>query len=354
MYFRKERNFIVAYDFGIVQGKWDITTGQFIGKSGKPVKSVPHAFVYNNLPSYRRDGDELGYIIRKYREWLSDSWRGYTYTNQRGARLEQLISLNLYPAEITDLDDNTPLDRALVGYLVENCNSRYSISAVQRYISEKKYADLLRDKPDWYREVFNRLMVDVNHNNMPYDYVKNMLNRCLNEKVNHFFGSQYDIVSRMTTIIKDYYRICSSIYGSVKITPNVLSNMGHLYALEKEWKDKHYNEVLNNNNNCPWLYYEDETYIIRPILTREGFHEEGESQHNCVERLYMEKVYKGQTHVVTVRKKTNPNKSYITCEVTNDGSIWQYLLACNSSPRDTADIALKKTYAEHIKREMAK
>lgn len=353
MDFRKERNFIVAYEFGTMQGKWDITSGQFIGKSGKPVKSVPHAFVYNNLPSYRREGNELGYIIRKYREWLSDSWRGYHYTTQRGIRLEQLISLNLYPSEFSDLDDTTALDRPLVAYLVEHCNSCYSAGRVRRYLNEKKYAALLEDKPEWYQEVFNRLMLNGN-DSLPYDYVKNMLNRCMNEKVNHFFSSSYDTVNRLTNIINDYYRICNTLYGSVKINPNVLSNMGHLYALEQEWKDKHYNEVLNTNNNCPWLYYEDETYIIRPILTREGFHAEGESQHNCVERLYMEKVYKGQTHVVTVRKKANPNKSYITCEVTNDGSIWQYLLACNSSPRDSADIALKKTYAEHIKKEMAK
>ena len=352
MDFRKERNFIVAYEFDTMQGKWDITTGQFIGKSGKPVKSIPRAFVYSNLPSYRRAGQELGYIIRMYREWLSDSWHNYHYTEQRGARLEQLISLNLYPSGFSDLDDTATLDKPLVSYLIENCNGCYSANRVRRYLNEKKYAALLEDKPEWYQDVFNHLMVNGNES-LPYDYVKNMLNRCMNEKVNYFFKSQSDTVSRLIVILQDYYRICNALYDSVKINPNVLSNMGHLYALEKEWKDRNYNEVLNTNNNCPWLYYEDETYIIRPILTREGFHAEGESQHNCVERLYMEKVYEGKTHVVTVRKKANPNKSYITCEVSNDGTIWQYLLACNSRPRNDADIALKQAYAEHIKREMA-
>lgn len=353
MDFRKERNFIVAYELGMMQGKWDITTGQFIGKSGKPVKTVPHAFVYENLPSYYREGAELGYILRKYREWVSNSWHDYRYTTARGARLEQLISLNLYPSEFADLDDTTPLDRDLVNYIKENHNRCYNASRVKRYLTEKKYNALLQDKPSWYQDVFLRLMSADGEMEMPYDYIKTMLNRCLTEKVNFFFDGNYDTVGRITKIVRDYYRICNTLYGSVKVNPNVLTNIAHLYALEMEWKDKHYNEILNTNNNCPWLYYEDETYIIRPILTREGFHEEGEAQHNCVERMYMERVYKGTTHVVTIRKKTNPNRSYITCEVTNDGYIKQYFLACNSTPRDRADVELKKTYTEHIKRGMA-
>ena len=52
MNFVKERNFIVAYYCGEKQGAWDIISGQFIGKSGKPVKSVPSCFTYNNLPCF--------------------------------------------------------------------------------------------------------------------------------------------------------------------------------------------------------------------------------------------------------------------------------------------------------------
>ena len=95
--------------------------------------------------------------------------------------------------------------------------------------------------------------------------------------------------------------------------------------------------------------YENDTFVVKPLLTKEDFHKEGEAQRNCVERLYMEKVYEGHTHVVTVRLKTNPDKSYITCEVTNNGLIYQYLAFGNETPNDEAAKNFKKEYQQHLK-----
>ena len=75
MEFRKERNFIVAYDGVIKMGAWDISNGSFIGKSGKPVKNVPSCFTYRNLPSWRGTGaNDLAYAIYWYRTNLSDDY----------------------------------------------------------------------------------------------------------------------------------------------------------------------------------------------------------------------------------------------------------------------------------------
>ena len=122
-----------------------------------------------------------------------------------------------------------------------------------------------------------------------------------------------------------------------------------LKYLEKEYRNAHYNEELAKYNDKKWLYYENDTFVVKPLLTKEDFHNEGEAQRNCVERLYMEKVYKGHTHVVTVRRKTDPDKSYITCEVTNNGLIYQYLAFGNSTPKDAAATSFKKEYQQHLK-----
>lgn len=346
MEYRKERNFIVAYDGVLKLGAWNISDGSFIGKSGKPVKTVPSCFTYNNLPeSYdvRRNNAELedilGYTIRCFREWCN---RGYfNYTKQRGQRLEQLVSLGLYPYCDDDLDSKTPLTKDLVAYLKENHNSQYSSRIVREYNAEKKYSDFLRNKPDYIKYIFKQLISDL-----PYEYLKTILNRAEHEHVVMYYGN-YNL-SSLTQLIRRYYEICMQLYGNVEIKPNLLSNYAHLLYLEKEYKDAHYNENLMKHNNKAWLYYKNETFVVKPLLTKDDFHNEGERQNNCVERMYMERVHDGKTHVVTVRRVNNPDKNYITCEVSNNGLIVQYLAKCNCHPTERDAIEFKRTLQEYF------
>lgn len=83
-------------------------------------------------------------------------------------------------------------------------------------------------------------------------------------------------------------------------------------------------------------------------MTKTEFHNEGKAQRNCVERMYMDKVVDGETHVVTVRKKSAPNDSYITCEVSNSRRIIQYLARFNRRPSDKADTDFYHEYASHL------
>jgi hypothetical protein len=63
--------------------------------------------------------------------------------------------------------------------------------------------------------------------------------------------------------------------------------------------------------------------------TTEDFKNEALAMNNCVYNMYLRRVVDGSTNVVFIRKKSNPTKSYITCEVTNSGKIWQFYLANN-------------------------
>lgn len=346
MNFVKERNFIVAYDGVIKLGSWDISNGSFIGKSGKPVKTVPSCFTYSNLPEswdVRRNNAELddilGYTIRCFRDWCNKCY--FNYTKQRGQRLEQLVSLGLYPYCDDDLDSKTPLTKDLVTYLKENNNSQYNSRIVREYTAEKKYADFLRDKPDYIKHIFKQLISDL-----PYEYLKTILNRAEHEHVIMYYGN-YNL-SSFAQFIRRYYEICMQLYGNVEIKPNLLSNYAHLLYLEKEYKDAHYNENLMKYNDKAWLYYKNETFIVKPLLTKDDFHNEGERQNNCVERMYMERVHDGKTHVVTVRRVNDPDKNYITCEVSNNGKIIQYLARCNNHPTESDAIEFKKTLQDYF------
>lgn len=346
MEFIKERNFIVAYFLGEKQGAWNITTGQFIGKSGKPVKTVPACFTYNNLPSwlYNNKNDVLGYAIKWFRVNFCSKDSYNVYSRHCGENLERLLSVGLVPNGVSTLNSEIILNKDIINYVKTELDYNYDSIRIQRYLAKKKFQQYCDTLPDWAKEVFTVLITD----NIPYDYLKTMLNRIISERADMLYTG-YNKISEMRRLVENYYNISMTLYGKVEVEKNILTKYAILKYLDEEYKNTHYNEVLNKNNNKPWLYYENETFIVKPILTKEDFHNEGERQHNCVERLYMEKVYEGSTHIVTVRRKSDPNANYITCEVSKRGNIVQYLAAFNQFVIDYDAKQFKNEYAEHLK-----
>lgn len=341
MEFVKERNFIVAYDNSLKVGAWDITTGQFIGKSGKPVRGVPQCFTFNNLPEWRGRG-LLGYAIYWYRNKFTHVYDP-DYNEEKGARFEQLLSLGLFPSKPETLNNKLNLSKKIVDYIKEECDSYYDNCRVNKYLTMIQHEQYVNTLPDWAQEVFSCLL----NADFPVDYIKTALNRIISEHVEAIYEG-YHKANSIIDMLVWYYKTSMKMFGEVEIEKNFLTKYAVLKYLEAEYKNAHYNEELAKRNDKEWLYYENDTFVVKPLLTKEDFHKEGEAQRNCVERLYMEKVYKGSTHVVTVRLKTNPDKSYITCEVTNDGRIYQYLAFGNSTPTDEAAKNFKREYQLHL------
>lgn len=345
MNYKKERNFIVANDgFGTVIGKWDILTGEFYGKSGKVVKTVPSCFTYEKLDDhyYGNSPDTiLAKVIRMYRDWIS---HGHIYEQKKAQRLEELISVGLIVDSFYGLDDNIKLTKDLVNYIKEQYNGHYANDRAEAYVVNKKYKDFLKDKPQYIIDIFTRLA-----SKYPADYLKSIITRIINEHVAYMWeGSPEYNCGRLTKLISNYYNYCMDMYGEVKISPNILSNYAQINFLHNEWKNAHYNEVLEKNNNKPFLNFRYGNYFARPLLTREDFHFEGESQHNCVERMYMERVYNNETYIVVVRDINNPNGSLITCEVNHNGKIIQYLATCNRSVYNNDLVNFKNMYQAHL------
>lgn len=98
----------------------------------------------------------------------------------------------------------------------------------------------------------------------------------------------------------------------------------------------------------PSLQYENEDFIVIVPKTQEEYKEEAQNQNNCVYRLYMEQVAEGNTHVVFIRRKNSPNKSYITCEVDNANRIQQYLKSCNEQVSNENAIRFKEEYQKYL------
>lgn len=339
MEYRKERNFIVAYDIeGKVRGKWDILTNNYIGIKGNPIKSLPIAFNINKtaMPEY------LFGALKLIHDWFSTS--GIRRFNvDVGNRLEQLISLRLvinsdYSTALFIIHDKTPLTKDLVTFLNEENDGIYNELGIQRFNFFKEHQSFLNkcgDKKDWAIDVLrNEYEAEI-----PLDFIHGMILRGIHEKV-FDEKSSYDF----HRLIKNWYHMSEYLNYDLEVKHNILTNYVIMRYIYKEDKEKHYDEHLMKYNNQSWLYYENADYIVRPLLTKADFHYEAVIQHNCVERLYMDKVAEGITHVVSVRKKSEPDMPYITCEVTKSHRINQYLLRGNRHISDEADSNFYKEY----------
>jgi len=107
-----------------------------------------------------------------------------------------------------------------------------------------------------------------------------------------------------------------------------------------DWYEKEYN-ILKINS------YEDDEYIIRPLKELDEIFQEAASQHNCLES-YIDYDGKGLHQIYFMRKKDNPNKSFITIEVKNN-KIWQALAKFNEEPEDNIKKILELWESKLIK-----
>lgn len=341
MEYRKERNFIVAYDgTGNCRGKWDILTNQYYGIKGGQVKSKPAAFGIGLI--HDSPDSPLRHALCLVHD-QNTTWQPYNIA--RASRLEQIISVGLYVSNDYSTwrslaINTTPLTKECVQYLNEYANGVYTEQNLENFRifrSHKDFLNSLSEKKEWAEEVL-RNVNDI----VPIDFVQRMIARGIHEKV--FYSETGYGFARL---INEWYNYIDILGDKLEVKHNILTNFTILRWLANEYKQKYYDEKLERNNNLPYLYFENDEYIVRPLISREEFHAEAEAQHNCVERIYMETVYNGETNVVVVRRKDNLDKSFITCEVHN-GVIKQYLYANNRHVYGGSELAFQKLYQNHL------
>ena len=370
----KEKNFIVAFDpneTNKCRGKWDITTGRFYGVRGTITKTIPKAMdsdalwsIYHGQHGYECLSSAIYNAMRIFQEYHHNG-----YPLSIANRLEQLISLDLIVNVSYDTwefmkEDTLPLTKEVVSYLKDNCDNRYSRDSIRNYRflhehvafanrcgEHKDYAmGALKEyleyaSPDDYEDddTYERYL-NCNHDYMQYiEIVKSMIYYAVSE---HLYHSEDE--EDLGRLIFDMIRNMLIVGHKVEAKRWVMSNSIFYASLREDYENAHYDEILREHADMPWLYYENDKYIVRPLISRSDFHKEATAQHNCVESMYLERVFNGHTHVVTIRKKSDPNHSYITCEVTNKHDIRQYLLQYNSRPTDKDDMHFFDEYFHHL------
>lgn len=223
------------------------------------------------------------------------------------------------------------LTRALESY--NNNSLNLMADDIERAVLIAKYPNLPL--------VIRKLIININKEvrDIVIEDIEKIVFRMEHEEWSCFDTDLYYI----TKMLERYINLCNLLHKERTYKNLFLS----ICLMEKEKR------LLNDKLCCDWqpkdkLFYENDDFtIVVPTLATE-FQEEAHEQSNCVFRTYYPKVVRHETHIVFVRKKEKPDISYITCEVSNDGEIIQYLARFNSQVRDSKALTFKAEYKKFL------
>lgn len=158
-----------------------------------------------------------------------------------------------------------------------------------------------------------------------------------------FFGSR----SYMRSYLHELWNWCNMLDK-----PMEKSDFYRQYINTKRTYEQRKNELLDagirkNQLARKALAFEDDTFEVVIPTTNAELVTEGENQHNCVGG-YGQRVAEGSRYVVFIRRKSDPTKAYITCDIYTNGTICQYLTKYNYGVHDVDAVAFKTAYQNHL------
>lgn len=357
----KDRNLlsIRLYDTQSKPYVLDINTGIFLGQQGKPIKTTPKYWNDNifrakeSVPTVNHPLGNLVYVlyyITQRGHSVATAFRQYDGYRQLLGLCDRFQSIgysmsyddvrNLY-AEPTISDADF---RAFAKYHKDNPTATFKEwvrnTAFSRWCTKNgitiddhftaPMAQLIKDNGvnadhiKWYALYLSRGLYDFGE-----------LNGCLSS-VMRWIGTYLDRVKRLGQEPQkgDFIRLYNDAVRTYDL---------HKTEFDNQAIAEHQNSQLHA------LQFEDEQFIVRVPMTSAEIIAEGEAQSNCVGRMYLPKVVEHTRHIVFVRQKSDPDKSFITCEIYNDGSIGQYLLRYNHYvDRDSDAYNFKLKYQEFL------
>lgn len=122
-----------------------------------------------------------------------------------------------------------------------------------------------------------------------------------------------------------------------------------LQQKEDEERKAKLEKKLNKFNKLLKKYKKKYTYssnglIIRPLVSIDEIYNEAQQQNNCVYTNYCEEYLKGETILLVVRKKAEPDKSYCTVEI----SLNDELIQCRAKNNASAPAEVKEFMNEFL------
>lgn len=236
-------------------------------------------------------------------EWhlrlFKDHWNNQIFTRALGVKIDEHCSANLI---------------ALVQRLIRNCNDErlFENNNLPQHIK------MYRQITAWYMKGIYRLGETYGHNYFQYIF-RDTINAAKAMEMTEFPKG-------------DAVRVCNEILRTYDAKKQEINNKRLAEFQRGKWSQ---------------LSFEFGNYQVIIPTTAVEFEKEAEQQHNCVFSMYLSRVMDKRTHVVFVRNKNDLAKSVVTCEVTNEGVIRQFLARGNNTPSEEL-MEFKKAYQIHL------
>lgn len=163
-------------------------------------------------------------------------------------------------------------------------------------------------------------------------------------------------ISRIIHTIIDYKRMCNELGIKFDKSPEYLIQNHDMVAklyrenqakLMEEKRKREELGALEIINECKKYNFEDDEFFIRSVENRNDITDEASQQHNCV-ASYWSRVSRGETMIFFMRRKSNPEKSYVTVELTYDIRIQQAYLKGNQIITDIKTNNFLKTWKKFV------
>lgn len=336
----KEKQYVIfTNDKGNVY-KFDISTGTMLSTKGQPMKSTPTGFITTMEKSVKYTDESTPFVLKALRRF--HECENMSYSHMQSCAKVLLICDKLTSIGFCSRSGryNSDYDVRILKYVDEHLkefakaykdNNELTLHEfVQQHKRQLFFENELKIKCDMYytQEILN-IVYNLHRNG--YLNIEQLrlsayyLSRGLME---YEHKDTYRIGNRLT----DFFEYAETI-GYTPTKDDFFKQYIMVQGTYKANKTKYDNQSIIKHlskHNDIWEFENDDFCIVVPQTT-DDFKYEADCQSNCVYRTYMPYVVRGETNVVFIRKKSEPNKPHITCEVSNNGTITQFLLAHNCS-----------------------
>ena len=343
---RKERNLVyLKSDSKTKPYIYDVSTGKLTGLTGKQLTTIPpvlHSenWIYDHSDLFLRA--LANYLANNYRfavcctkgiqiyERIAALHNPYIqYVSLNSSVLEQVAEMwTDFVSAATQLTEPTSMERIVNIACRDKWLAKNGL-AIDEHFTEDMANKLYKARltRDWSRERLHRAVYFLTKG--LYEYEPGTCVNRINEYYNwcdilHEEPTKGDFI-RLYVEAKRKYELIKTQFDDMEISKYQLAVA-----------DK--------------LSFEYGDYMVVIPTTSKEIIAEGEAQNNCVGRLYLPKVIKNSTHIVFVREKTNPTASLVTCEVSNNGGVWQFLKKYNAYVDSNEPLGeFREAYQNHLR-----
>ena len=365
---RKEGKYLIFEFPNNKTVKYDLSNGDFIGKSGKVVKSLCSQFVGYNIEDVIESFEDKAY--KSFLMCVNNETRirnGYgggiyhAYTNV-GTFLKHVSDLKnleqFFACGITNIDSNvvkfSDVPKGLIKICMNNKKIRLSNYLIEVYKSNVDIWDFLLKVDDYEYLNISNLMKSYTVDYFiklvkEYNYKPKSLARYIDNILRFEGETRQDYV---LSYLYDY-TIMSSAISKRKFNkyPRYLATMHNITVRNYNRLKKKFPEELFKKRIKLDMEYTYKNWIIIYPKTTQDMKDEAIQQSNCL-ASYIDRVIDGKTDIVFLRKKSAPNESVVTVEVKNNKVVQRYA-SHNTEPSEEQLLVLNK-YEEYLQNKINK